>query len=370
MARLTVRSSQIPFPGLIPVLTGAGASFSLGFPMMDTATVRFGQYLAEIDPGPSPLVSRRGLLKHYKKRLDEELRNLGARTDLETFWISLETHISYVERAQAHGLARLVLGERREMSLVSNGGPPHLEALHNLRFALMEFIHREYGKPLTDEARSLAAAVFQRLAKTLQPRGFALYTTNYDTVAEAVPAMLGMHRLDGFRASAPERPEVWSAEGFIDYDEESHDLPVMHLHGAASWISTDSEVRRYPGLGALRSEQESILVYPGQGKDDVALEMPDPSRLSYDYLGQAIARHHLLVAIGYSFRDPAILRLVDRAAAFAQRSVTVAVVAPDASEIVAEFFGPSAVRGIPINARYEDHDEWSHDLKRVVERNS
>lgn len=366
MARLTVRDTRTPFGELVPVLTGAGASYALGFPMMPEATSRFGEFLARIDPGPNPSVSRRGRLKHYKRRLDEELRNVGDRTDLETFWISMEAHIAYLERAELNGLANLILGDHREKSLVSDDFMPHVEALRDLRFALMEFIHHEYGEALTENARQLAGASFRALAEALEPEGLALFTTNYDTVAEAVPAMLGMRRLDGFHGSGPERPEVWNVTGFAKYSAENRDMPVLHLHGAASWISVGSEIRRYPELRGLRREGESLLVYPGQGKDDDTREMPDPSRLSYDYLGQAVASHRLLIAIGYSFRDPAILRLIDRAAAFAQRRVSVVLVAPDASKTVAELFRSSAVQGIPVDARFEDCVGWSHELKRVI----
>jgi hypothetical protein len=203
----------------------------------------------------------------------------------------------------------------------------------------------------------------------LHPKPFSLFTTNYDTVAEAVPALLGRTRIDGFAVSMPEAPETWTEDGFDEYTSSSDQMPVFHLHGAASWIVTNGEVRRYPGLGRLRDMGESLLMYPGQSAKDQGADddLPDPLRLASDYFAQAMARQRRLIAVGYSFRDAGIVRHIDRAAAYARRSIRVHVVAPDKSPDVDRLFALASVRGRFIEARFEEPQSWMGSLAEQTE---
>jgi hypothetical protein len=363
MARLIGHINDKIAQDFLPVLTGAGASAALGFPMMNRAVDLLTQYLRELpDSGPADMsASRRGRLKHYKNWIDEEVRNLNIDSDLETFLIALDAHISYLKRGQVHGLADRILGNLEDRPPIGNDSLSPLDALLDMRFAYMEFVHHEYGERLSDEARNSARRSFQALAEALHPKPYSLFTTNYDTVAEAVPEMLGKRRLDGFAVSTPEAPETWTPRGFDNYTSPDDQMPVFHLHGAASWVVVGKEVRRYPGLGRLREVGESLLVYPGEPAKDqlTSNEMPDPSRLASDYFAQAIATQRRLIAIGYSFRDVGIIRQIDRAAAYAQRSIRVHVIAPDRSAAVDKLFEEGSVRGNFIKARFEEPQRWA-----------
>lgn len=361
MARLIGKLNDSISRHFVPVLTGAGASAAFGFPMMTQAVHLLSQHIRQLpESGSANGASRSGRLKHYKRWIEEEMTNLGTQVDLETFLIALDDHIGYLSRGQVHGLARRLLGDLGDRRPISNDALPPLEALKDLRLTYMEFVHSQYGKTLADQARVMAQELFHALAQDLHPMPYALFTTNYDTVADAVPALLGKERLDGFIRPYPEGPEVWSDEGFDEYAGPDEHMPVFHLHGSASWVEMNGEVRRYPGLGRLRDVGESVLIYPGQSpkEDGSAGHLRGPLKLAADYFAQAMALQRKLIAIGYSFRDAGVIREIDRAAAYAGSSIRLHVLAPDKGQDIDDLFQRANIRGEFIEARFEDTGDW------------
>lgn len=371
MARLIGQINDAIARDFVPVLTGAGASAAFGFPMMDRAVHLLTEHLGEL-PEIGPVggeTDRRGRLRHYKNWIDEEARNLGFLLDLETFLVSLDIHIDYVRRGMVHGLARRILGDLNARPLIGNDTLSPLDALLDLRLAYMDFVHNRYGRHLLDEARNSAQQSFQALTQALHPQPYCLFTTNYDTVAEAVPEMLGKSRIDGFTTSMAEGPETWTEHGFDDYTSFSDQMPVFHLHGAASWFVVNGEVRRYPGLGRLTDPNESLLLYPGQSaKDQVADDaVPDPLRVASDYFARAVSTQKRLITIGYSFRDAGIIQHIDRAAAFAKGSIRVQVIAPYRTPGVDRLFELGTVKGQFIPALFEEPQNWKDPLADQID---
>ena len=371
MARLIGQINHAIAQDFVPVLTGAGASAALGFPMMDRAVHLLSEHLRELpDVGPTGGgAGRRGRLQHYKKWIHEEAENLGFPLDLESFMISLDTHIDYLRRGRVHGLASRILGDLDARPLIGNDTLSPLDALMDLRLAYMDFVHNQYGRGLSDEVRTSAQHSFQALAKALTPKPYSLFTTNYDTVAEAVPDMLGKSRIDGFATSPAEGPETWTEQDFDEYPSFSDQMPVFHLHGAASWFVMNGEVRRYPSLGRLMDPTESLLLYPGQSAKNQGTNdaLPDPLRVASEYFARTVATQKRLITIGYSFRDTGIVQHIERAAAFAKRSISVHVIAPDRSPGMDRLFQLASVKGHFIPAPFEDQQKWMDPLASRID---
>lgn len=111
-------------------------------------------------------------------------------------------------------------------------------------------------------------------------------------------------------------------------------------------------------------------MYPGdstKNHDGDYDDLPRPLRLASDYFTQAMAIRQKLVAIGYSFRDEGIVRHLDRAAAYAGRSIHVHVIAPDKTADIDRLFERESVRGEFIEARFEEPESWTGRLKQLVE---
>jgi len=271
VARLLAQSNfEIPATCL-PVLTGAGASIACGYPLMKPAADLFGPFLQTLPESTSRGASRRGRLKHYVGWITEEMRNRGEYIDLETLILALRSHISYVARSEVHGLASRLLDPQPR--LIANDDLSALEGLLDLELGIKEYIHQTYGHRPDEDKSKQVAETFRQLVRSVG-RPFALFTTNYDPVAESVPELVGKEPLDGFRTTPMRGPETWDPEVLSEFDRSRH-LPVFHLHGSASWFEIDGEIRRYPGLRLGADGVESMLIYPGEAKDDLDAEQSD-----------------------------------------------------------------------------------------------
>lgn len=365
LARLIASTNYEIVRTRLPVLTGAGASFSLGYPLMANAIQKYQEFLWNLPVQETAGPSRRGRLKHYYRHLQEELRNREEPFDLESMLGALNVHISYLERANLSGLTSWMLGEVFAKSPIGGDPVKPLESLKDLRLSLMEFIHQVYRTPLANPARASVSRAFLALQQALTPRRFALLTTNYDSVPDVVPSVLKSDPIDGFRSHSPDLAATWDPEEFDRFLPDSSQLPIFHLHGSASWFRIDGEIRRYRGVARLIPGFESMLVYPGEGKDGLGA-LPEPSRLGYKYLAQMASTHRLLISIGYSFRDLGIRKQLERAAAFAQQRIRVVVIAPATSDSVVELFREPHIDGSFISGKFEDPDTWSPILRMEI----
>ncbi len=352
----------------IPVLTGSGASAALGFPMMGEAVARLPQFLRALPSagGYSSQNTSLPVLREYDRLLQEELRGMNEVVDLEALLLSLDSHISYLSRGAFWGLTSSILGDALERPLIQAHDTPHLVALHDLRFAYMQFIHQLYGRPLDDELRGRARASFAAVQDSLV-KPLALFTTNYDTVGDAVPGFLGRARVDGFIQRVDEGAATWSSDGYDGFSDGWAQTPVYYLHGSASWMRVGNEIRRFPGLGRLSNIDDSLLIYPGNPAKDLGSgSMPQPLREAHDVLAQTTAAQGLLVAIGYSFRDPAVRRELERAATFARRSIAVLVISPNLDGSVRTLFEDERIQGTHIPGGFENPEQWAEPLAAHV----
>lgn len=362
MARLLARSNfEIPATCL-PVLTGAGASVAYGYPLMKPAGDQFRSFLRTLPESASRGASRRGRLQHYVGWITEEMRNRDEYIDLETLLLILRSHVSYLARGEVHGLASRLLDPQPR--LIANDDLSALEGLLDLELGIKEYIHQTYGQRPGEDISKQVAETFRELDRSVG-RPFALFTTNYDPIAESVPELIGKESLDGFRRTPMSGPETWNPEVLSEFDRSRH-LPVFHLHGSASWFAVDGEVRRYPGLRLGADSVQSMLVYPGEAKDDLDAEQSDVSRLAYNYLTQCTSEQGVLVAIGYSFRDARVRRTLQLAAGYRQRSIHLFVLAPNLDEHVEGLFAEPHIKGEFIRANFEDADGWSPILRTLI----
>ncbi len=362
MARFLAQLNfEIP-TACLPVLTGAGASVAFGYPLVESAPDQLGQLLWHLPEDGHGGTSRRGRTKHYLNWIAEEMGNLGEHLDLESFLLTLRTHVSYVGRGAAHGFASRIL--RSAPRLITNDDLSVLEGLRDLELGVKEYIHQTYGLPPSEAVCQQVAECYRELDPRIA-RPVALFTTNYDPLAENVPELIGKEPLDGFRRARVGSPETWDPAALSEFDVSRH-LPVLHLHGSASWFEIEAEIRRYPGLGLGAGGVRSMLIYPGEAKDDLDAEQSDVSQLAYNYLAQSASKQGALVAIGYSFRDAAVGRALQLAAGYRQKLIRLVVFAPSLDEYVERLVDEPHIDGVFVRGKFENPDPWSPILGRSI----
>jgi len=321
-----------------------------------------GRFLADLPAGPGANPSRSGRLRHYFNRITEEMRNLDEQVDLESLLLTLRTHIAYLGRGEVHGFARQVLYPAP--NLIGNDEMAVLDGVRDLELGVKEYIHRTYGLSLSESKYEQATDCYRELGRSIDTP-FALFTTNYDPVAESVPGMIGRSPLDGFRKAWEGAPETWDPTTLFEFDVLRH-LPVFHLHGSASWFQIDGEIRRYPGLGLGANRVRSMLVYPGEAKDDLDSDQSDVSRHAYNYLAQSASKQGLLLAIGYSFRDAAVRRVLQLAAGYRQKRIRLIILAPSLDGHAERLLEEPHIRGEFVNGEFQNFDMWSPIIAKLV----
>lgn len=255
---------------MITLFTGAGASKALGFP---TTSEFFSVDSGKSLQGEAVYKSVRAFLKKELVDVEDALRLLYPYVDLiETPTGKLiDPYISnlWIERI------------------------PQFVKLTN------ELCFDHYGRiPSEREVSSCYIPLLDYCNWSSQR--VSLFTTNYDPVTdvlmEAAEAQ-GVPSHDGFN-----RFGAWDSGGYSVV--RSKGLAVHRLHGSMSWIEKGGRIRntrdyskRAPGYA------EHLIIYPGF-KGNPEVEGHAAFRFAHTALRKELAESSVVIAIGFSFRDP------------------------------------------------------------------
>ena len=178
----------------------------------------------------------------------------------------------------------------------ASAGTPSSAQLYKLQEILKDFIRE---RCIVDPSRTDYLGPFLRLLDQYRP--LHIFSVNYDIVVEQFCDRHQRTYSDGFELHW--RPEV--------FDNAKADVLLYKLHGSVNWFtsqagapfklpvqSTTRAVTLYTGERA-----ESLMLYPAQKLDY------SPTILAlYDRFYRLIRGASWCVVVGYSFRDPQVVR--------------------------------------------------------------
>ncbi len=160
-----------------------------------------------------------------------------------------------------------------------------------------------------------------------------IFTTNYDPAIEMYAGLSSPYYAlsDGFRTDASEGAIVWDRKVFDTYSlsEGTKQLVLFKLHGSTRWSRVRNLIAKIPfdQFADVNAPHQNVLIYPAKTK--IALE--DPFFTAYDYFQRTLDLTKLVISIGYSFRDYDALTKLKTASLF-NPELTVLVVDPKAQE--------------------------------------
>jgi hypothetical protein len=200
---------------------------------------------------------------------------------------------------------------------------PEFNAPHDVVSGLSGLI-REYIRETLSNAPGDSGDYLAGLLDFRGEQPVDVFTLNYDRLVESMAARFEIRFTTGFG-------EAWDP---LLFDMEGWDLRLYKLHGSVDWYRLASRnvvYRGSPEHPAFPAEAaQDVLLYPARGKAAHA----DPFATLMSIFNRALGTAEVCVAIGYSFRDAHIRRVVlDRMAT--NRSLQLLVVNPHAEEVLA-----------------------------------
>ena len=165
---------------------------------------------------------------------------------------------------------------------------------------------------------SRAESCYRSILKLFPDRHATVFTTNYDTIFEALnnTEQLGRTLIDGF---GKQRPPHYDAENFL----ASHDNSIFYfkLHGSVTWHHNPN--------GKIRD------FFPSVPKNVVLLEpviskTPDKAPFThlYSIFEQVLKSNTICVCIGFSFRDDSVRNIMLKRLE-SSKPFTLIIVAPE-----------------------------------------
>jgi hypothetical protein len=194
---------------------------------------------------------------------------------------------------------------------------------------LREFIETTIRRSMYAKAQSLE---YLAPLRTIVQRDGAIdvYSTNYDTCIELLAEHLRLVWADGFSVR-------WDPDVF---DRDNVQVRIRKLHGSVLWFEDETQRPFRSMIGGAKTAAEltewfggtcrQFLLYPARKS---GYDAPYIDNLTA--LARALGSNDesvVLVVIGYSFRDEALLKVVSDAAR-RNRLLTVVLVDPDAEAI-------------------------------------
>jgi hypothetical protein len=266
--------------GAIVILTGAGASKPLSYP----TTIEFF-------PQQSPVP------KEYLDIFNTIKSQIGASNpiDVEELLRVLQPADDFLQTPAGQFLGRRLNSEWNVLV-------PRL-ARH-----IRERCFDVYGRyPNEEEVKRLYVDILELC--NWQQSALDLFTANYDPVTDvllniAVKAKLRAY--DGFGALARWEPELyeWSEPG----------IRIFRLHGSMSWVRDEDRIFNSRDYTVRRGgHQRHLLIFPGFKGDPEQDRLHEVFRFTHGKLRGALKSARSLLAIGYSFRDQAINRVIAEA---------------------------------------------------------
>jgi len=182
-----------------------------------------------------------------------------------------------------------------------------------------------------------AVELYWPLLESLCEKGGLLpvFTTNYDWVFEHIAEADedNVQVVDGFVRSA--LGEKWARKAFSDFRRETGKVNIVlfKVHGSTSWYREEgspSVIRKFPVARPELAGTRAVLIYPTQFKPEAIKE--EPYHTAYEYLGETLVHTKLVVVVGFSFRDPAIVEVFRNVLA-ANSDLRLLVVEPRMNEV-------------------------------------
>ena len=280
-------------PTNVTLLLGAGASVPAGIPHVRRFYQDFRDHLFRQFGGSHELVlSLQGIEEAWEKERGTKLSDIERLYEILTFLNDISTPRSIPLR-------------------LPDPFPPRSRAIELLEWELKKYVQQ---RCLSVRARDLdylrPISHFLRLSRPL-----AIISLNYDSCLEIVMEKAGVPWTDG---GPPDAAEFFASQ--LDFPE-STDVHLIKLHGSATWYHTKLELepgwmRRVRGLGqvgvsrkfgaARTFTHEAMMIYPTLNKALTNGPFPALTLTAQ----KALAESKLCLAIGYSFADVHVRRLV------------------------------------------------------------
>jgi len=296
------------------LLIGAGASKPLGMPLMKEF-----EALLNVKVGKE---ERECLRKLWLIHAEE---TNGATFDLEALLALIERYRGFYNIlfgdkefgyiADKEEKRRLEYEYQGLLNVDSARPPSYLaeafarrSVFENLDGLVRDLVFETYGKDLNeDRLEELYSPLFETVNRYFSRDVIPIFTTNYDMAIETYAKQGDAHLEMGFE-STPTSSE-WRPGRFYRFQPAANKMNMMFfkLHGSLAWhrsgnviVQTGLPVRDPSGF-------KSVVLYPTQTK-----EYPDeePFRTAYSFLRGCFTVARLVIAIGYSFRDPGIHRIM------------------------------------------------------------
>jgi hypothetical protein len=311
--------------GPVVVVTGAGASKPLGYP----TTIEF---FANAEAVP----------QQFKDIYEGIRQKLGVKRQV----VDVEDLLRILQASDE--FLRTEAGKFLGPMLQKNWARLVPDFTRNVRDRCFELYGR---RPDSSRVRDLYMPVLDICG--WKQHAVDLFTANYDPVTDdllEIASGLGLRAYDGFGDLArwdPERYE-WSEPG----------LRVFRLHGSMSWVRDGDRILNTRDYNLRRNpSHRHLLIYPGFKGDPELDEMDEVFRFAHRRLRSALKSATVLLAIGFSFRDDAINRILT-GALIENPQLTVVILNPQlppgSGDVIAKLHADESGRLIPVEVAFGD----------------
>ncbi|HET9198378.1 MAG TPA: SIR2 family protein [Solirubrobacterales bacterium] len=162
----------------------------------------------------------------------------------------------------------------------------------------------------------LAVTAYSQILAETEGSQLVIATTNYDRAAESALRMAGHSTNTGF-SGKPHMTPALDPSGMMDNLEA--EIPVIHLHGAVGWYELEGIVSDHYGDRPYNPTLGSpVVLYPDPEKDPTSDALVQQL---WDQFAAAIELSDLILVIGHSLHDPALVGALSSAIADGTRVI-------------------------------------------------
>lgn len=175
-------------------------------------------------------------------------------------------------------------------------------------------LYEQFGQLQIDY--DLATAAYSQILEETEGCQLVIATTNYDRAAESALRMVGRTTNTGF-AGKPHMTPALDPSGMMESLEA--EIPVIHLHGAVGWYELEGVVSDHYGDRPYNPTLGSpVVLYPDPDKDPTSDALVQQL---WDQFARALEISDLILVIGHSLHDPALVEALRSAMANGTRVV-------------------------------------------------
>ncbi|SLM18103.1 conserved hypothetical protein [uncultured spirochete] len=279
----------------VSVLTGAGTSFHLGAPVIQTIPQKIHE----------ALMATEKVKDEYKKQLDE-LGGEFTTTPLETFinYLQASRFIFGIRGEDTSNIDGLISAAQEKLFKLCNTEQIPLNQEYESDDHLKEnkyFYHEKFVKKI--------------LQRPVNLRRINLFTTNYDLAFEYAFDNTGVQYINGFSGFSRRsfHPETYDYDIYYPGQTTSGTvhraervIRYYKLHGSLSWIAKEPGPGNYYGIEEIPVGREKppheLIIYPCVTKKTFTLDLPY-SELFRLFSSAIKQDQSVLFCLGYSFND-------------------------------------------------------------------